>query len=259
MESHEAQALAERFDREGYLVLPNALTPKELEPLRQRYDELMSAHWETVKRTDPDPRRVYLPRLLERDPVFEPLMDWPRTYPIARAILGQDITLASAGEADYRPANSGGWIGWHSDTSWLPGVPYPRQFHWVRCAYFLEDITEDMGPFTLLPGSHRATHPCPPEYTGPDHLPRTIPGQVAITGKAGTCLINNTEIWHTSTPNRDARPRKLLMVLYKHAWMRQWEAGHDVTREFGERQTDPRRRQLCNVGPWHRYDGNWDA
>ncbi len=37
---------------------------------------------------------------------------------------------------------------------------------------------------------------------------------VRITGKAGSCLINNTEIWHTNTPNTTDRPRKLIMLLY---------------------------------------------
>ena len=82
---------------------------------------------------------------------------------------------------------------------------------------------------------------------------------VRVTGKAGSCLINSTEIWHTNTPNTADQPRKLIMVLYKHAWMKQWEDGYDVTPSFAQRQTTPLRRQLCGLVNWHRGDGKWDA
>ncbi len=41
--------------------------------------------------------------------------------------------------------------------------------------------------------------------------------------------------------------------------MKQWEDGYDITQEFAERQTIPRRRQLCGLVMWHRHDGKWDA
>ena len=89
------------------------------------------------------------------------------------------------------------------------------------------------------------------------HLP-AIYNALRITGKAGDCLINDTEIWHTNTPNRSDQPRKLAMIMYKHAWMRMWEEGYEITPAFAGGQTDPVRRQLCGVGPWHRVDGKWD-
>jgi len=248
-----------RFQRDGYLVIPDAIPKKMLDVIRRKFDALMTEHCKLVDALQPGARRIYMKRIIERDAVFEPLMDWPATFPIVRQIVGADVTLASAGEADCRPPRTGPWIGWHTDTSWMPGLDYPRQINWLRCAYFVDDITDDMGPFTLLPGSHRAAHPPPSALTGPNGDPADIEGAVRIVGKAGSCLINSTEIWHTSTPNRSDRSRKLLMMIYKHAWMRQWEDGHEISREFAERQTSPLRRQLCNLGVWHRYDWVWDA
>ena len=76
-------------------------------------------------------------------------------------------------------------------------------------------------------------------------------GQIGITGPAGSCLINNTEIWHTNTPNCGDLPRCLIMILYKHAWMKQWQEGYETTAEFAARQTEPLRRQLCGGYVWH--------
>ena len=78
-----------------------------------------------------------------------------------------------------------------------------------------------------------------------------MPGQIGITGPAGSCLINNTEIWHTNSPLTGDLPRRLIMILYKHAWMKQWQDGYETTPEFAARQTDPLRRQLTGDIAWH--------
>ena len=70
---------------------------------------------------------------------------------------------------------------------------------------------------------------------GEDGQPLPIEGQVAFTGPAGSCLINNTDIWHTNTANIGPDPRRLAMVLYKPGWMKQWDKGYDITDEFASR------------------------
>ncbi len=260
MDERDLQAKVESVRRDGYVVVPGALPPDVLAPMLRRYDQLMDEYIAKVHGDGPIPGHVDLTRILERDPVFEKLMDWPAVFPIARGVIGRDVTLAGGGEADYRPARAPAYISWHNDWAWMVDTAYPRQNFWVRCSYFLDDVTDEMGPFTLLPGSHLAGGPPPKEHTSPEGQPRDIPGMVRVTGKAGTCLINNTEIWHTNTPNRSDRPRKLIMLCYKHAWMRQWEEdGYELSRDFAERQTSPLRRQLCGIGVWHNLQMDWVA
>lgn len=240
---------------QGYCVIPQALRPAELAVLCPRFNDLLSP----LVAAKPGARHVEARRLLESAPEFAVLMDHPATLPIVRAVLGADLTLATAGEGDWRPPHTPAYISWHNDFVWMPDVPYPRQNRWIRCTFLLSDVTEDTGPFTLLPGSHRADRPCPSaQLTDAEGQPHELPGMVRITGKAGDCLINDTEIWHTNTPNRSDQPRKLAMLLYKHAWMRMWEDDYHITPGFAAAQTDPVRRQLCGVGPWHRTDGKWD-
>ena len=64
--------------------------------------------------------------------------------------------------------------------------------------------------------------------------------------------------WVGSDNPYAALPR-MVMLTYKHAWMRQWADGHDIQVAFAETQTDPLRRQLCGLGVWHRCDRVWVA
>ena len=232
---------------QGYTVVSQAIAPHELAPMREAWDRLMN---ESVA-ANPDEIHVQIKRCLEQDPVFEPLMNWPTTFPIVHNVLGHDVTLLSSGEGDYRAPHTKAFISWHNDFAFLENLPYPRQVFLVRCTYFIDDVTPDMGPFTLLPGSHKFDHGPPDDMTDADGAAILPAEAVGVTGKAGDCLLNITEIWHTHTPNRSDRARKPLVICYKHAWMQPWGDGGNVTDAFAERQTDPVRRQLCGLVAWH--------
>ena len=240
------------FERDGYVLMENALTHAQVAELSRAYDEQLALH---------PPKdgalRVEVPRILERDGRFEQLMDHPPVFRVARAVLGYDIELASSGELDHKLPRTPAFITWHSDFQWRTNVSCPRPNFWVRCTYFIGDVTPDGGPFTLLPGSHKRDHPCPPDEH--DQGPRHIDGQIGITGRAGSCLINNTEIWHTNSPNHSDQPRRLIMILYKHAWMKQWQDGYETTPDFAARQTDPLRGQLTGGVAWHQEAAKFPA
>lgn len=240
--------------RDGYVVLHDALTPAQLTEINAAYD-----HQLELNPPGEGALRVEVPRILERDPAFEQLMDNEPAFRIARAVLGPDIELASGGELDYKLPRTPAYIGWHSDFQWMTGIPLPRQNFWVRCTYFLSEVRDDTGPFTLLPGSHNRDYPCPDNPRGADGEPLVLEGQIGITGPAGACLINNTEIWHTNSPNRGDLPRRLIMLMYKHGWMKQWQEGYQTTPEFAARQTDPLRRQLTGNLTWHNGANHFPA
>ena len=233
--------------KDGYVLMENALDSVRLAKLNAAYDRQLALH-----PAEPGALRVEIPRVIERDPVFEDLMDQPRPFAVAHAIIGADIELATSGELDHKLPRTKAYISWHNDFQWMVNVPFPRQNFWVRCTYFLDEVTADMGPFTLIPGSHKSDRVCPKTLCDESGQPLPMPGQVGITGPAGSCLINNTEIWHTNWPNDSDRARRLIMLLYKHAWMKQWQLGYQTTPEFAARQSDPLRRQLTGACCWHK-------
>lgn len=250
-------AILELFHRDGYVVMENALSPAQVAEISAAYDRELSAQL-AASPLKPGALRAEVPRILERGAEFEPMMDHPPVFRVARAVIGADIELATSGELDYKLPRTPSFIGWHNDFAWMVNVPYPRQNFWVRCTYFLSDVTEENGPFTLLPGTHLLDHKCP-DLRDENGQPLYQPGQIGITGKAGSCLINHTEIWHCNSANRSDAPRRLIMILYKHAWMKQWAGGDEdgslgayaTTPEFAARQIDPVRRQLTGAYPWN--------
>ncbi|MCX5660167.1 MAG: phytanoyl-CoA dioxygenase family protein [Planctomycetota bacterium] len=209
--------------RDGYVLMENALTPAQVAELRPAYDR-------QVEMNPPVPGagalRVEVKRIVERAPVFEQLMDVPPVLRVAHGVIGDDIELASSGELDHKLPHTPPYIGWHNDFQWMVNVPYPRQNFWLRCTYFIAPVAADGGPFTLLPGSHLRGEVCPSDEQA--SKPRQIEGQLGITGPAGSCLINNTEIWHCNSANISGNPRRLVMIVYKHAWMKQWQDGYET-------------------------------
>ena len=236
--------ILDHLAKDGYVLFEDVLSPDQTAELSTAFAEQVALHPPT-----PGAVRVEVPRIIERDLRFEQLMDPPAIMDIVTGALGPDIELATSGELDQKLPHTKAYVGWHNDFTWMPSIPYPRQIFWLRCTYFLSDVTDDSGPFTLLPGSHLMDHQCPSDVD--QQNPRHIHGQIGMTGRAGCCLINNTEIWHTNSPNNSDESRRLIMICYKHGWMKQWQQGYDTTPEFANRQTDPLRRQLCGLYPWH--------
>lgn len=242
------------IERDGYALMENALAPAQVATISAAYDRELAR-----QPAKPGALRAEVKRILEQGPEFETLIDNSPVFRVARTVIGADIELASGGELDHKLPHTPAYIGWHNDFQWMVNTPYPRQNFWIRCTYFLSDVTADMGPFTLLPGSHREERACPQDWRDETGQPLTQPGQIGITGPAGSCLINNTEIWHTNSPNKSDMPRRLIMVLYKHAWMKQWQEGYETSPEFAADQTDPLRKQLTGRISWHQVEAQFPA
>jgi len=166
--------------------MENALSPSQLEDISAAYDEQLLLH-----PREKGALRTEVPRIIERDQRFEQLMDLPPVFRILHAELGDDIELSSGGELDHKYEHTPAYIGWHNDFVWMTNVPYPRQNYWLRTTYFIGDVTEKGGPFTLLPGSHRKDHACP-EFKRPDGQPQPIRPMSRTTRGASSCSVTNT-------------------------------------------------------------------
>jgi len=244
------------MDEQGYVVIRGAIGTEKLEQMQTTFARVF-ADWGDKVRDFGGQSVVH--SFIEQDPIFEDLMDWPTTYPLVREVIGPDVSLASAGSGYEKPPHTGSSISWHNDFMWMVNVPYPRQNFWARCSFFLSDVKENGGAFTLLPGSHLSDGPPSKDLTDENGQPKPMDGMIKITAKAGDCLINNTEIWHCNSPNESDDPRHVIMLTYKHLWMKQWQEPSTISEDFAERQTCPRRRQLCNIGVWHKVDGKFNG
>ena len=237
----QMEARLRQIEQQGYTVIPGAIPPALLARMRARFDELI-ADYKNIPSAVHTPANggIDLNRLLEIDPVFSELIEMPTVLPYVDHLHGGDVRLLGASIANFMPAHSPARCGWHHD-----GGPY------TRLTYLLSDLAENGGATAVVPGTHKQDAiPVPDWSNDADGQPRAIPGMIKVTGRAGDCMINNTHIWHTSTPNESDQPRRIVWVVYKHEAQpmvppSQYNLLH--TPEYFAKQTGERRRRLMET------------
>ena len=206
------QRAVEAVKADGYVLIPNALTPQECD----YYSELELALGKKSKTYIGGYLRES--DIMEKEFGFSKLLDHPSTYPIAKALLGGFARIMST-EAIIRTDNDDDPVRWHEDGPNCP--PYralatPAPTCQVKIGYFLNDLlSEDAGNLVVMPKSHLLPH-------GPPHdLPRAglAEGAVQVKAKAGTAIVFHSALWHCVQPNKTKVPRKSLYYGYCLPWM----------------------------------------
>jgi hypothetical protein len=230
------------FDAQGYLVVPGALSPKELAALR-REAGAAEKRW----RADPGLPGVRRPDLepvlgiMEHGPALFDLLEHPRIFPLVRALLGPDVMML---DHDYFITPPGAAIpqGWHFDFD-LPGVDHPRSRLMVKVFYVLEDIPADGGATLVLPASH---HTPGGTVLANSEVPEDLPGALPMTLPAGSAYLISDRTYHSAGNNRSDIYRRLLIYTYGHKWMRMWDE-YSPSPELAARAVTPGRRQLLGL------------
>jgi ectoine hydroxylase-related dioxygenase (phytanoyl-CoA dioxygenase family) len=117
-------------------------------------------------------------------------------------VLGPGLKLSGLNARSAGPW--GGAQPLHADMAALPDA----RGSWVcNTIWMLDAHTPDNGALRLVPGSHRRGRMPRQALADPlaDH-----PGQVLMTGRAGTVVVPNAHAWHAGTANRAGRPRRAL-------------------------------------------------
>lgn len=207
----------EEFNRQGFTVVRGALPAEQADAIRSGVLEAFAG-----------PEDGYgghiRTKMFERGDDFVKLLEQPRVIDIAEALLGHNChmfamnsLLTKQGEGiDY----------WHVDEELFFPIPEgatldPRivmPTFLITCIYYLVDVTEEMGPTQLVPGSHRSgQHPDPsqdpPVYEGVE--------PVSIIAKKGDCLMFTGQVWHRGAKNISDTPRICQQVMYGRRWVSQ--------------------------------------
>lgn len=224
------RAQRERWDRDGYLILENALSAAEVDVLVGAI-ELLD---EESQRKGRDPNEYFMmPNVIERDDAFLDLIDHPNHLGVVIDLLGANIQLI-ASELMLRPPTPEPGSRWHEDGP--KPYPFPHAngltplLH-VKIGWFLTDINEqDMGNLVLLPGSHVNGFPAavPGSWTGTSparfravaEIDKQIPGARQITVNAGDAVLFHNALWHSVARNISNVRRKNIYYVYGPLWTR---------------------------------------
>ena len=222
------------FLKWGYLVVEDAVTPEQVNTLRDALDD-------TARRTDGQ----FTHQLLEEDDRFAFLLDNPPVLTRMTAILGNCVQLHSATARVTEPGTPD--QDWHRDGPWPmdpDGTPIGSIPAQINCGYYLDELTPDNGPIAVVPGSQRA--PFRPPKGHPE-----FPDQLLVSAKPGQAVMFSGWIYHRGVANRSDSTRRVCLMCYQNAWMKSFEPldGPRVTR-LREHGTPLRKLLLGAVPSW---------
>ena len=142
----------QQLEENGYLVLPDFLSPAEVDRFTTRIEEIFAEerdHAGAEFKQEPGARR--LANMVDKDEMFAKVIETPEILESMEAVLGPDFKLSSLNIRSANPyGNSGQPL--HVDSGALPDE---RGNSVCNSVWMLDDFTEDNGALRVVPGSHR--------------------------------------------------------------------------------------------------------
>ena len=217
------------FDLEGYLVIKDVLSPRELDDLNALVDQHL-AGW------DDRPRIArQLSKVSNWGQAAKDLIDHPKILPYLVELIGPKVRI----DHDYAIIMNRG------DTrGGLHGGPSQDSDHWFSyrdgqmrnglsvVTFFLADANAGDGGFACVPGSHKTNYP--------GNLPRDVRlferdvhYVVQPTAKAGDALFFTEALIHGTMPWCAAHQRRTLLYKYSPGYST-WAEKFYTLEEYGE-------------------------
>jgi ectoine hydroxylase-related dioxygenase (phytanoyl-CoA dioxygenase family) len=260
---------AERFafDNQGYLVLENFLAPDHVARLLAAVARAVPRRRELARtggkqtgfthtKSEQSTRFFYM---LDDDPLFLELLDWPALLPYVHALInpkphhhGSDVIVEHGGDFMDR---QGEWhIDGHDDGYRNLGHPIPLLQ--LKVGYYLSDMTAPwQGNLTVVPGSHKALlDPTPADRQRRDFFP----GAVQVCAPPGTAILFHNALWHTASPySGPERGRTMLYYAYEHPWMVGSQEHWGYTKEFYNQRLSPAQRKFFHGFVFDPPESRW--
>ena len=239
-----------RFERDGFLVLPDVLTPAAVRRLSALVERVRS------RARPAEDGSVHALGFIGLEPAFAGLVDHPQVLGVVCATLGWNVHMYHCHLDVHPPVPAAGpprWR-WHQDGGRqnLETETSPRPRLSVKVAWFLSDASHPgRGNLQVIPGSHRrnrlarpgnAELGCPP----PD-------GATEILASPGTAVVFDRRLWHARSDNRSRTTRRALFLAYTYRWVRPRDRYPESAAWFAG--LSPLRRQL--LGAAATPEGHW--
>jgi ectoine hydroxylase-related dioxygenase (phytanoyl-CoA dioxygenase family) len=217
----------ERFDpseaiegmhRDGYCIIPSLLSKEEVQHYRTKMDtsggpdeQYEFENWCFNKQLSSDYMHdLDMVRLTDPPEIVKVLEGCFGDY---FQVIGGSMWITGKGRA----------MGVHVDSLPFPLPPgaasYPETtipIFMATAHYYLDDLTLDLGPTTVVPGSHYAARP-PDNETSFDGV-----GPHAVLVKAGDVCLFRSDLWHAAAMNTSDRRRYMIQVHYAHSTFGKW-------------------------------------
>ena len=219
-----SDAQIERFEHDGFLVLPSVFTHDEVDALKSDLPRLFAERRpENFREKESDAVRTAM-ALHRRSDVYARLVRHPRLVEPAKQILGDDLYIQQV-KVNAKEAFSGDVWQWHYDFATHhgeDGVPEPLA---LNLHILLDEVTEFNGPLVFIRGSHRRgpvpatldteTTSYPLWVVDREAVAELVAegGLVSAKGPPGTVLIFGDTLVHGSSINMSPWPRTIFSLI----------------------------------------------
>ena len=215
-ELYDTEGQTKALHEDGFALIPGVLNADEVQATREAIDRLKPFGIDHVGTND------HYKCVFNREQIFLNFIDRPGIIELAESTMGEQCHII--GETAWRshPGHNG-W-GNHVDQLYMPlpeeyaadpRVAFPVYI--CTAHYYLNDMTLNLAPTYVIPGSHRAGR-------GPKPGEETWEGRALepVLCKAGDVLFFRSEVWHTGSKNTTVdQTRYLLQVHYSHRMISQ--------------------------------------
>lgn len=231
---HPAQVLDDSQRRayfeHGYLHLESFLSEDVLSRLRAAYGELIERYREqtvsgddVLVEKDHKPESPRLKRINRTTDQHQTLWAYAANSVLTELVsdlVGPAVRFRES-YLNCKSPHGGDAIDWHQD---FPFFPHTNKAL-LTTLTFLENVSEDMGPIMLYPGSHKGVlydhYNADGSWAGKvadDDLAKLDENQaVSLCGPAGTVVVFDCCMIHGSKPNSSVHSRPLLLNGYSAA------------------------------------------
>jgi ectoine hydroxylase-related dioxygenase (phytanoyl-CoA dioxygenase family) len=195
------------LQRDGYVILPDLLTPAELGEIRDAVAPLLDRHGRNgfEGRTT---QRVY--SVLNKTRTCDRIADHPRVLALLDRLFLPNYLLSMLQVINILPGEQAQLL--HTDDGFYP-LPRPRAALGAATICAIDDFTADNGATDIVPGSHLWGQRTPEQTE-----------REPVVMKAGSCVFFLSTLWHGGGANRSAAPRLAVTAQYCEPWLRPQEA-----------------------------------
>lgn len=218
------------FEESGHLVVEGVIPGELLADIRRESEALAATEPPSLG------RRVWHERALFRRKAFRQILDLPKLIETAADLLDKDVQLLALDLLLVRPGHGG--VGWHRDVAFLCNKTLS-----INTGIYLYDMTEEMGPLRLVPGSHR--------WEKRPDTPQSDPleGEMRVPVSAGSAVFFDAAIWHTGDKNHSKKNRFGLFPYFGKYWIKRMDNYFTQPLPADLLHTkDPIKRQLLGLG-----------
>ncbi len=182
--------------------------------------------------------------ITEAIPELWQVLEHPQIRGVLVSLLGADFEIQPHRHWHCKQPGSAA-MQWHQDSTNKRDLRLNR----FLGLYYPRDVTPDMGPTVIVPGTQYRNAPTDRMATYTN-----IRGQVPLTVKAGTVAFTHYDLWHGTAANRSAMPRHMIKFLFRRtrdndtpSWAHDAGAG-DAPTDWNNRDSAPDPKNILTFG-----------